>query len=143
MNSRGFTLVEMLIAVLIAAFLLAAVWTSFLLGSFNVKCARHTSQGVDLCEAGIEIMQGKTQAELQALDGITTSEELSLDYSEDKSNAIMCTRTTTLADTDGDNVYEVTVTVSWIERYLGGTKTRTVVFNTEIAKTSMSGTSGG
>ena len=137
MNNRGFSLIEMLIAVLIAAFLLIAVWTSFLLGTFNVNCARHAAQAVDVCEAGVELMQAKTQAELQALEGQTVTEQVSLDYSDDKSSAIECTRTTTVTDHDGDNVYEVTVTVSWTERYLGGTKTRNVVLNTQIAKVNI------
>ena len=134
MNKRGFTLVEVLIAVLIAAFLLAAVWSSFLLGTFNVKCARHTAQAVDLCEAGVELMQAKTQAQLLALLDRPFTENLSLDYSEDKSSAIECTRTTSVTDADGDNIYEITVTVNWIERYLGGTKARSIVLNTQIAR---------
>lgn len=136
MNERGFTLIEVLIGVLLAAFLLSAVWTSFLLGTFNVNAARHTAQAVDVCEAGVEAMQSKTQTELQALLGTTASEELSLDYSEDKSAAIACTRTTTVSDDDGDNVYEITVTVSWTERYLGGTKARQVTMNTQMANVS-------
>ena len=136
MNNRGLTLVEALIAVLIAGFLLTAIWTSFLLGTFNVNCARHTAQATDVAEAGIERMQAKTQTELEVLEGQTIAEELSLDYSEDQSAAIACTRSTTVGDTDGDNVYEVTVTVSWTERYLGGIKTRQVTLHTQIAKLS-------
>lgn len=134
MNKHGLTLVEALIAIVIAAFLLTAIWTSFLLGTFNVNCARHAAQATDVAEAGIERMQAKTQAELQALEGQTVVEELNLDYSEDQSSAIACTRTTTVTDTDGDNVYEVTVTVSWTERYLGGAKARQVTLHTQIAK---------
>lgn len=134
MNNRGFSLVEVLVAVLIAAFLVTAVWTSFLMGSFNVNSTRHTAQAMHLCESRVDAMQARTQAELQSLLGNTISEQVSLDYSQDKSSAIWCTRTTTLADDDADNVYEVTVTVTWSERYLGGSKTRTVVLNTQIAK---------
>lgn len=137
MNKRGVTLIEVLIAVLIAGFLLAAVWTSFLLGTFNVKSARHAAQAMDLCEAGVELMQAKTLDEVQALLGTTVTEELSLDYSEDKSAAITCTRTTTVSDADGDNAYEVTITVSWNERYLGGTKAREVVLNTQLANVNL------
>ena len=134
MNNRGFSLIEMLIAVLIAAFLLAAVWSSFLLGSFNVKCARHTAQAVDLCEGGVEIMLAKNDAQLQALLNQKIVENLDLDFSDDKTASIGCTRTTTISDDDADNVYEVTVTVEWIERYLGGTKPRNVVINTQIGQ---------
>jgi prepilin-type N-terminal cleavage/methylation domain-containing protein len=136
MNQRGFTLIEALIAVLLAAFLLTAVWLSFLHGSFNVSSARHAAQAVDLCEAGIETVQAKTQAELQDLVGTIVSEELGLDYSEDRSAAIGCTRTTAVSDSDGDGVYEITVTVSWTERYLGGTKTRQILLETQIARLS-------
>jgi len=137
MNTRGVTLVEVLIAVLIAGFLLAAVWTSFLLGTFNVNAARHAAQATDLCEAGVELMQAKTPMEVQALLGTTVTEELNLDYTADKASAITCTRTTTVTDADGDNVYEVTVTVGWNERYLGGTKAREIVLNTQIANVNM------
>lgn len=134
MNAKGFTLVEVLIGVLIAAFLLAAVWTSFLTGSFNVDAAHHSAQAADLCEAGIEAMQAKTQAELLALTGTSTEEMLDLDYTEDQSEALGCTRTTTVTDLDNDNVYEITVTVSWAQRYLGGSKARSVTMTTQIAK---------
>ena len=137
MNNRGFSLVEVLVAILIAAFLVTAIWTSFLLGTFNVNSTRHTAQAMHLCESGVEAIQAKTQGELQSLLGQTISEQVSLDYSEDKSSAIACTRTTTVTDDDADNVYEVTVTVTWTERYLGGTKTRTVVLDTQIAKTTI------
>ena len=134
MNNRGFSLVEVLVAIPIAAFLVTAVWTSFLLGTFTVNSTRHTAQAMHLCESRVEAMQAKTQGELQSLLGQTIAEQVSLDYSEDKSSAIWCTRTTTVTDDDADNVYEATVTVTWTERYLGGTKTRTVVLNTQIAK---------
>jgi prepilin-type N-terminal cleavage/methylation domain-containing protein len=137
MTNRGFSLVEVLIAVLIAAFLLVAVWTSFLHGTFNVNSARHAAQAMDLCEAGLELMQGKTQTELHALDGHTLTEPLSLDYSDDRSTAIPCTRTTVVSDDDGDNVYEITVTVGWTERLLGGPKVRQVTLQTQIAKLNM------
>jgi len=136
MNQRGLTLVEVLIAMLLAAFLLTAVWFSFLQGSFNVNSARHTAQAVDLCEAGIEAMQAKTQAELQDLMDTSVTEGLDLDYSQDKSAAIACTRTTTVSDSDSDGVYEITVTVDWTERHLGGTKTRQVTLNTQIGRFS-------
>lgn len=137
MNQRGFTLIEVLIAMLLAAFLLTAVWFSFLHGSFNANSARHTAQAVDLCEAGIETVQAKTQGELQDLLGSSVTEDLSLDYSEDKSAAIACNRTTTVSDSDNDGVCEVTVTVSWTERYLGGTKTRQITLDTQIARLSL------
>jgi hypothetical protein len=35
---------------------------------------------------------------------------------------------------DNDNVYEITVTVTWAQRYLGGTKARSVTMTTQIAK---------
>ncbi|MBN1919149.1 MAG: prepilin-type N-terminal cleavage/methylation domain-containing protein [Verrucomicrobia bacterium] len=136
MNQRGFTLIEVLIAMLLAAFLLTALWFSFLHGSFNVNSARHTAQGVDLCEAGVEAIQSRTQAELASLMGNSVTENLSLDYSEDQSAAIACTRTTTVSDTDDDGVYEIAVTVGWTERYLGGTKTRQITLNTQIARLS-------
>jgi prepilin-type N-terminal cleavage/methylation domain-containing protein len=136
MNQRGFTLIEVLIAMLLAAFLLTAVWFSFLHGSFNVNSARHTAQAVDLCEAGIETMQSKTQPELQSLEDTSVTEDLSLDYSQDRSAAIGCTRTTTVSDNDGDGAYEITVTVNWTERYLGGTKARQVTLSTHIARFS-------
>jgi prepilin-type N-terminal cleavage/methylation domain-containing protein len=137
MTNRGFSLVEVLIAVLIAAFLLAAVWTSFLHGSFNVNSARHAAQAMDLCEAGLELMEGKTQAQLSGLNGYAITVPLNLDYSDDRSAAIRCTRTTAVSDNDGDNVYEITVTVSWTERLLGGTKARQVTLQTQIAKLNM------
>jgi prepilin-type N-terminal cleavage/methylation domain-containing protein len=134
MSKNGFTLVEVLIGVLIAAFLLTAVWMSFVSGSLYVDAARHSAQAADLCEAGIERMQAKTQAELLALKGTAVSEQLNLDYSEDQSTAITCIRTTTVTDLDNDNVYEITVTVIWAQRYLGGRKGRSVSMTTQIAK---------
>lgn len=134
MNNRGFSLIEVLVAILIAAFLITAVWTSFLFGTFNVNSTRHAAQAMHLCEARVEAMQAKTQGELQSLLGSSIAEQVGLDYSEDKSSAIACTRTTTVTDDDADNVYEVNVTVTWTDRYLGGTKARTVVLNTQIAK---------
>jgi prepilin-type N-terminal cleavage/methylation domain-containing protein len=133
MNKHGFTLIEVLVAVLIAAFLLSAVWFSYLQGSFNVNSARHTAQAFNLCEAQVETMQSKTQLELQAMCGTETAEEVALDYSDDQSSAITCTRTTTVTDSDSDGVYEVTVTVDWVERYLGASKSRQVTLNTRIA----------
>ena len=134
MSTKGFTLVEVLIGVLIAAFLLTAVWMSFVTGSFNVDAARHSAQAGDLCEAGIERMQATTQAELLTLKGTSVEEQLNLDYTEDQSAALTCTRTTTVTDLDNDNVYEITVTVSWAQRYLGGSKARDVTMTTQIAK---------
>lgn len=137
MSNRGFTLIEILIALLLGAFLLTALWTSFLLASCSVSSTRHCTQAMDLCEAQLEALQAKTVGELEALKGQTLTEQLSLDYSDDKSSAIPCTRVTTITDSDSDNVYEIVVQVQWIERYLGGDRTSDVILHTKIAKVNV------
>jgi Tfp pilus assembly protein PilV len=121
-DDSGFTLAEVLIAVILSALVILPMLTSFLMGRMSTDVAKHRTQAMNLIRARLEYLNSKGYNYVNQLPSEEQVEYISLDESEGD-NALSCTRTTSVTDVDGDNLLEVEVTVTWNERRLGGDKT--------------------
>ncbi len=121
-QNSGFTLAEVLIAVILSALVILPMLTSFLMGRMSTDVARHRTQAMNLIRARLEYLNSKGYNYVNQLPPEEQVEYISLDESEGD-NALSCTRTTAVTDVDGDDLLEVEVTVTWNERRLGGEHT--------------------
>ena len=121
-KNAGYTLAEVLVAVVISALVILPTLSSFLMGRIETDIAKHRTQAMNLIRARLEYLNSQGYYFINTIPNGTTTESLYLDSSE-MGSSIPCTRTTVISDTDGDDLLEAEVTVSWKERRLGATST--------------------
>ena len=121
-KNAGYTLAEVLVAVVISALVILPTLSSFLMGRIETDIAKHRTQAMNLIRARLEYLNSQGYYFINTIPNGTTTESLYLDSNE-MGNSIPCTRTTVISDTDGDDLLEAEVTVSWKERRLGATST--------------------
>ncbi len=123
-GSKGFTLIEVAVTILIVALAVVGLLTSFVMGRLHTAVARHRNQVVNLVRARIEEVKAKGYDYLNAFDPNAFVETgVVLDIGQDRespSDDLTCTRTTHITDTDADGVLEITVTLDWEERLMTG-----------------------
>jgi type II secretory pathway pseudopilin PulG len=121
-RNEGYTLAEVLVAVIISMLIIIPTLSSFLMGRIETDIAKHRTQAMNLIRARIEYLNSQGYYYLNTIPNGTATESLYLDSNE-KGNSIPCTRTTVITDADGDDLLETEVIVSWKERRLGATST--------------------
>lgn len=135
----GITLIEVMVATLIAVMVLLALLMSFVMGRFSASVAKHKSQAINLLRARMEEMRDLGYETLQDLSEntpVTTENNLALDVSIDSGEELLCSRVTTITDSNpADNLLEIKVEISWTELTFGGD-----VDVSEEVYTSMAGT---
>ena len=123
-RSKGFTLIEVAVTMLIVALAVVGLLTSFVMGRLHTAVARHRNQVVNLVRARIEEVKAKGYDYLNAFDPNASVETgVVLDIGQDRespSDDLTCTRTTHITDTDADGVLEISVTLDWEERLMTG-----------------------
>ena len=107
-RENGTTLIENLISVLILGLVFGAMLGAFTMARFNTEMARHRIEAMNYARAAME----------QYLDSGTTSITVGGDIASLGGTCPPPTASSYTSDLD-----EVTVTVSWDERSLGGTNT--------------------
>ena len=117
-SDSGFTLAEVLVAVIIAVLVIVPMLSSFIMGRIGTEIAKHRTQAMNLIRARLEYLNSQGYNYIDQLSPGDCYENLSLDESEG-GETLSCARTTTVSDVDGDDLLEVEVTVSWRERRLG------------------------
>ena len=138
-TSRGFSLIEGLVAMVITVFAALGLLTSFVMGRVHTFHSRHRIQAMNVLRERIEELKSSGYDYLNALHPNPTVEgELVLDAGPDEespSDDLLCTRTTLIADEDGDGALEVLVTLTWTERLMSGDRTFTENLFTVVAPT--------
>jgi prepilin-type N-terminal cleavage/methylation domain-containing protein len=123
-RSKGFTLVEVAVTMVIVALAAVGLLTSFVMGRLHSGVARHRNQAINLIRARIEEVKSKGYDYLNGFDPNPSVETgVVVDIGQDgesPSDDLTCTRTTHITDTDADGVLEIALTVDWQERLMSG-----------------------
>jgi Tfp pilus assembly protein PilV len=131
-NNAGFTLAEVLISSLITAFLLVSLLASFIAGRYVTQVAKHRAQATNVLSARIEYLKGLGYDAVNVMDPLVVEANVPLDAVSSGAQ-LTGTRTTTISDTDGDDVLEIRVTFQWVERHMGAPVTVTEELQTLMA----------
>lgn len=118
----GFTIAEVLVAVFISLLIILPTLSAFLMGRIGTEVSKHRTQAMNLIRSRLEYLQSQGYAFINSIPSGIVTENLFLDTDE-SGNSLPCTRRTVVTDTDGDDLLEVEVTVTWNERRLGSSQT--------------------
>jgi type II secretory pathway pseudopilin PulG len=132
-STAGFTLAEVIVSTLIVAFLMIALLTSFIMGRYVTQVAKHRAQATNALRARIEYLKGLGYDAVNAMEPVTVEGDVPIDPVHGGSAVLSGTRTTTIADADGDDVLEVLVEMRWTERHYGQAITVSEQLQTLIA----------
>jgi prepilin-type N-terminal cleavage/methylation domain-containing protein len=140
-TARGFTLLEILLTSAIVTVAVVGVLTSFVMGRVHTSLARHRVQAANLLREKIEVLRSNGYDYLNTMDPNPEVETgLVLDAGPDEESFcddLTCTRTTRVADDDGDGALEIRVTVTWSERKMSGQDTCSESLFTIMAPTRL------
>jgi type II secretory pathway pseudopilin PulG len=132
-NTAGFTLTEVIISSLIAAFLLVALLASFIMGRTITQVAKHHAQATNQLRARLEYLKGLGYDAVNLMNPVVTETNVPIDSVRNGAAVLAGTRTTTITDTDADDVLEITVRIEWSERHMGQTVTAAEELRTLMA----------
>jgi type II secretory pathway pseudopilin PulG len=132
-NAAGFTLTEVIVSSLIVAFLLVSLLVSFVMGRTITQVAKHRAQATNVLRARLEYLKGLGYDAVNLMNPVVTETNVPIDSVRNGAAVISGTRTTTITDTDGDDVLEITVRLQWQERHMGQTITATEQLSTLMA----------
>lgn len=121
-RNEGFTIAEVLVAVIISMLIILPTLSSYLMGRISTDVAKHRTQAMNLIRARLEYLNSEGYNYINSLPSGGTTESLYLDQNE-SGNSLPCTRTTVVTDLDGDDLLEVEVTVAWMERRVRSERT--------------------
>jgi len=140
-KSRGFTLIEVLVPILIVVLAVIGLLTSFVMGRVHVAISRHRILALNAIRGKLEEVKSLGYDALNHYSPNPETESyLVLDggqNEESETDDLTCTRTTQVTDNDGDGSLEVTVTVTWQERVLSGDQIYTENLYTIVAPTRL------
>ncbi len=140
-RSKGFSLVEVIVPMLIVVLAVVGLLTSFVMGRVHTALARHRNQAINVVRARIEELKSKGYDYLNAFDPNPAVEtDVVLDAGRDEESLdddLTCTRTTHITDNDGDGALEIKVTVTWNERVTSGQKDFSESLFTIVAPTRL------
>ena len=153
-NQGGFSLTEVLVAVLLLGLTLGALLTSFLMGRVAAYRARYQAQGANLVQAKIEELSAGTYEAVQDEGPVEVTVDPGLDLEWGTADDLLGdlrvevgdyqdvdgdgNRVEEEIDVDGDGENDsckpVSVSLSWTCLSFGGDRTVTVFVDTLIAK---------
>ncbi len=138
-RSRGFSLVEVIVPMLIIVLAVIGLLTSFVMGRLHATVARHRNQAINLLRDRIEEVRSRGYDYLNAFDPNPAVEtNLILDVGPDKDSSdddLTCSRTIHITDNDADGALEINVTVTWSERLTSGNQNFSESLFTIVAPT--------
>lgn len=140
--SRGLTLIEVVIPILIVAITVMGLLTSFLMGRVHTAVSRHRIHAANLLRARLEELKANGYDFLNTFSPNPCVEtNLVLDTGQDEllpNDDLLCTRTTVVTDNDGDAALEIAVTVTWQERVMSANRNYSESLYTIVAPTRIS-----
>ena len=117
-QDSGFTLAEVLVAVIISALVIIPTLSTYLMGRVGTEVAKHRTQAMNIIRARLEYLESKGYNYVNQLPYEDMYQETELDENEE-GEAIPCRVDTIVRDADGDDLLEVEVWVSWREKRMG------------------------
>jgi type II secretory pathway pseudopilin PulG len=140
-KSRGFTLMEVLVPIIIVVLAVIGLLTSFVMGRVHTAVSRHRILALNAIRGKLEEVKSLGYDALNHYSPNPDVESyIVLDSGqneESETDDLTCTRTTQVSDNDGDGTLEITVTVTWQERVLAGEQTYTENLYTLVAPTRL------
>jgi len=142
LRSKGLSLIEAMVLMVVLALAVVGLLTSFIMGRVHIALARHRNQAVNLLRARIEELKSKGYDYLNAFTPNPSVETgVVLDAGPDQESPdddLTGTRTTSITDNDGDGALEILVTLTWTDRVATGNQSFSESFFTIVAPTRIS-----
>jgi Tfp pilus assembly protein PilV len=141
-SSKGFSLIEVLIPILIIAIAIVGLLTSFVMGRVHTAVARHRVLAINVLRAKLEQMKSLGYDALNHYSPnpeVDTNAVLDTGQNEEsQEDDLLCTLSTHITDDDGDGALEITVTATWQERVMSSDQTYTEDLHTFVSPTKVS-----
>ncbi len=138
-RSKGFSFVQVMVPMLIVTMAVIGLLTSFIMGRAHIAVARHRIQAVHVLRARLEELKSRGYEYLNTFSPNPTVETgVVMDTGQNEQSPnddVKCTRATYITDNDGDGALEISLTVTWQERVMGGTQNYAESLFTVVAPT--------
>lgn len=138
-GKKGLTLVETVLAVLILAFVMSAGLGAFLIGRFVITDAKHRVKAMNLVRERMEWVMTQGATTIEGWIASPLDLENDVDDAVGTDELLNDTRTTTVAykNVNGNNMLEITVTLNWDIRRLGGTTVKGTAGNPDAVLSTL------
>ncbi|MFT5206976.1 MAG: type II secretory pathway component PulK [Candidatus Omnitrophota bacterium] len=130
LGEKGMTMVEVVLAVGLAAMLCAPLLNSYTNNHHSMRLAQNHLQASDIARSFIEIEKGKTYANMtsQTIANFTISDHGTVDVADDLFGSVDLTVTN-----NGDSTKTLSSIVTWTMKHAGTGQVNSVNFSTLVA----------
>lgn len=128
LNSKGTTLVEILVSVFLLAMVLLGLIRLYYMSAYQINLARHKTMAVNLAQATLEDLISTGYAGIVTASYPSTS-TVTIDPGKTDltTDDLSGTMTTTLSNLNVNEGYKFIITITWNEKYTGTNRSMTEV----------------